>query len=93
MRTGLLMLIGAAALTAGCGEASEQFDTEFDKNFRASCASSAIQGGVPSDIANKACDCSLAKINEKYGTSDKLTMSGEDVQPIMIECMNEAVPQ
>jgi hypothetical protein len=92
MRQSLFTLICAAALTAGCGEATDKFDDAFDKNFSSSCVSSATQGGVPSDIATKACDCSLAKINEQYSTTEKLTLSGEKAQPIMVECLNRAIP-
>jgi hypothetical protein len=91
MKMRLSMLgCAAAALTAGCGEASEKaFNEEFDKNFKSSCVSSATQAGAPADAAEKACDCSLTKINEKYATSEKLTMSGEDAQPIMAECIKQ----
>jgi hypothetical protein len=90
MKTRLSMLVCAGALIAGCGEASEKaFNDEFDKNFRASCVSSATQAGAPAEAAEKACDCSLAKINEKYSATEKLTMSGEDAQPIMAECIQQ----
>jgi hypothetical protein len=87
MRTRLLTLAFAAALTAGCAQADEAFD----KNFAESCVSSATQSNVPAEVAKKACDCTLTKINEKFSTSDKLTMSPEQAQPMMVACLNEAI--
>jgi hypothetical protein len=87
MRKSLPTLIAAAALIAGCGQADEAFD----KNFAESCVSSATEAGVPAAVAGKVCDCTLTKINEKFSTSEKLTMSPQDAQPMMVACMNEAM--
>ena len=90
MRKSLLMLTCAAALTAGCGQASEQFNGEFDKKFRESCISAAVGRGAPEAAVTKVCDCTLAGIDAKFSRSEKMTLSAEQAQPITAECMKKA---
>jgi hypothetical protein len=84
----LIAALFLATPLAACGQASnEQFDKQFGDNFRTSCSSTAANAGVPGDIAGKVCDCSLSKVNEKYPGAEKLALSGDDVMPILTECM------
>jgi hypothetical protein len=86
-----LFAISMAALAGGCGQANEDaFNREFDSNFRSSCVSSAVGSGAPQAVAEQVCDCTLAGINEKFGMTDKMTMSPEQARPIMDECMTKA---
>jgi hypothetical protein len=94
MRGRLYALAGLATLTGGCGGSTEEaFNREFDKNFAASCTSSAVAGGIPEAAATEACNCALEGINEKFSMTEKMTMSGEEAQPIMAECVSKVVQQ
>jgi len=42
----------------------ENFQQSFDKSFRESCRTEAIKKGAPQKIAEKYCDCTLAKFKE-----------------------------
>jgi len=89
-----LLTLSLPVLAGACGQAGEDaFNREFDANFRASCVSSAVKGGVAEAIATQTCTCTLAGINEKFSTADKMAMSPEQAQPIMAECVNKAVQQ
>jgi hypothetical protein len=86
-----LVVLSAAVMMAGCGQASEDaFNDSFDENFVSSCLSSATGAGVPNDQAQQACDCGLAEINDKYSMTEKITLSDEQVQPIAERCFAEA---
>lgn len=88
MRGNLLALLCLALPLAACGQKSEQaFSEKFDQNFVASCVGSATRTGVPQDIAGKVCGCTIAGINKKYSARDKLTMSEQQANPIMAECL------
>lgn len=94
MRQRLIVLGGLAALLAGCGKATDEaFNREFDKNFSSSCVSSAVAGGVPAAAASAACDCALKGINEKYSTTEKVSLDPEQVRPIMTQCMAKVAQQ
>jgi hypothetical protein len=87
-----LFAFSVIALAGGCGQANEEaFNREFDSNFRSSCVSSAVGSGAAEALATQICDCTLAGINEKFGMTDKMTMSPEQARPIMDECMTKAV--
>jgi hypothetical protein len=83
--------LGAAlALLAGCDAATEAGEAEFDREFIQSCNSSATAGGtIPAEVAEAYCDCALTKINEQYSGTDKLGLTPEQAQPIMLQCFSE----
>jgi hypothetical protein len=84
----------AVALSTGCGEASEQAINEnFDESFLSNCTSSATGGGMAAELADAACDCALAGINEKYSASEKLTLTNEQATPIAEKCLATVVEQ
>lgn len=83
-----LALVCLTALITACGQKSEQaFSEKFDQNFVSSCVGSATRTGVPQDIAGKVCGCTIAGINKKYSARDKLTLSEDQANPIMAECL------
>ena len=92
MRKTWLALICLPALVGGCGQASEAADKAFDENFRASCIAAAGGGTIAPELAAQACDCALSKINERYSTSEKLTLTDEQAQPIARECFEKVIP-
>ena len=92
MRKKLLMLACLPAFAGGCGQASEAANREFDANFRSSCISAAAGGTIAPELAAEACDCALARINEQYSTSEKLTLTDEQAQPIAVECFEKVIP-
>jgi hypothetical protein len=92
MRGTLFALLCLALPLAGCGKKSEQaFNEKFDQNFVSSCVSSAAKGGVPNDLASKACGCAIAEINKKYSAREKLALSEDQANPIMAECVKRTV--
>jgi hypothetical protein len=91
MRIGLLATVCASGLVAGCGNAEEAFNKQFDESFVSSCVSSAVQGGVPAQIADQACGCALTGINEKFSAAEKMTISEEQAGPIMQACLEQTV--
>jgi len=92
MRNRLLALC-LVALAGGCGQADDAFNKEFDANFRASCIAAASKGGKPEALVAQVCDCTLAGINTKFSTADKMTLTSEQAQPIATECLTKAVQQ
>ena len=92
MPRGLIVALCLASVAGGCGQETEAaFDAQFDETFRSSCVSAATQGGAPAQVATRACDCTLAKINAKYDAQAKVNLSQEQAQPIVDECLAEAV--
>ena len=92
MRKTMLMLACLAAV-GGCGQAAEEAaNKEFDENFVSSCNAAAAGGRLSPELAAQACDCALAKINERYSTAEKLILSDEQAQPIAAECFAEVAP-
>ena len=89
MRKTLLALTCLSAVLGGCSQAEDAANREFDTQFRANCIAAATGGQLPAPLVEKACDCALAKINEQYGTSDKLTLTNEQAQPIAAQCLAE----
>jgi hypothetical protein len=88
----MLALVCVSGLVTGCDQASEAASRQFDEQFRTNCISAASGGQLPQDLVAKACDCALAKINERYGTAEKLTLTNEQAQPIAAECLAEVKP-
>jgi hypothetical protein len=86
----LFAVLIAVALSTGCGEATEQ---AIDESFLANCKSSATGGGMAAELADTACDCALAGINEKYSASEKLTMTNEQAMPIAEKCLATVMEQ
>ena len=89
MRKSMLTLVCLSAIASGCGQAEEAADTAFDENFRSSCVSAASGGLLAANLVEKACDCALTRINEKYHGTDKLTLTSEQAQPIAQQCLEE----
>jgi len=94
MRKKLFVMMCLSTAAAGCGQASEEnLNEQFDDNFRSSCISSATAGGaLTTELATQASDCALATINERYSTSEKLTLTDEQAQPIAMECFQKVMP-
>ncbi|MET0251402.1 MAG: hypothetical protein ABW203_04410 [Novosphingobium sp.] len=91
MRTAVITAAFLAALLGGCGDAMKKAETAFDDNFRSSCLSAAEKGGAPAEVAQKACDCTLGKINEKYSGTEKLSLSADKLMPLMNACAQSMV--
>lgn len=51
-------------LLTGCGSMKEGFEKGFDKSFAESCRAEAMKKGAEQKIADKYCDCALAKFKE-----------------------------
>ena len=86
----VLLVVVATAFASGCGKADQAaLDKEFDTNFRASCVSAAVRGTTEA-IATQMYDCTLAGINAKFSTAEKLALTAEQAQPITDECMRKA---
>jgi len=88
----LIALICLATALGGCGQAEEAADKAFDDNFRSSCITAATGGRLTADLVTQACDCALAKINERYSTSEKLALTDAQAQPIAMECFASVAP-
>jgi hypothetical protein len=56
--------IGLAVFLTGCGSFQKGFDQSFDKSFRESCRASAVKQGASQALADKYCECTLAKFKE-----------------------------
>ena len=88
MRGKLFAMACLALPLAACGQKSEQaFNAKFDQNFVTSCVSSAAKTGVPNDLAGKVCGCAIVAIDKKYSATEKLTLSEDQANPIMAECV------
>jgi hypothetical protein len=90
MRQALVMMIALGAL-GGCGSAKQAFDENFDKSFRESCVSAAVDKGAPMPIADQTCGCALRKINEQFDAAQKSTLGDDKLRPIMNECVKSVV--
>jgi hypothetical protein len=91
MKAKLLAVIGTATLLAACGQTTEAASNAFDTSFAESCKAAAVEGGVPTGTADTLCTCGLRKINEQYSATEKLSLSNEQVQPLVQECLAEVV--
>ena len=89
MRKTILALAGLSCLLGGCGQAGDAADRQFAETFRSNCISSATGGQLSADLVEKACDCALAKIEERYSTTEKLALTNEQAGPIAMECLAE----
>ena len=92
MRKTMLALAGLSGLVGGCGQAGDAADRQFAETFRANCISSATGGQLTADLVEKACDCALGKIEERYSTTEKLALTNEQAGPIAMECLAEVRP-
>ena len=90
MRRTLFAFTILAALS-GCGEAKKVFDDSYDKKFRESCISSGTTSGAPPAVAKQVCDCTMDKINQRFSTTEKMSVPDEKLQPIMNECVKSVV--
>ena len=59
----LMLLMAAALLLGGC-TAVDAFKQSFDSSFRTSCVASATKNGAAKEVAEKYCECALAKFKE-----------------------------
>jgi hypothetical protein len=48
----------------GCGSMKQNFQENFDKSFKESCRTEAMKNGANQKVAEKYCDCTLAKFKE-----------------------------
>ena len=92
MRKTMLVLTCLSGLAAGCDQASDAADQQFAESFRTNCISSATGGQLSPDLVEKACDCALGKIEERYSTAEKLALTNEQAGPIAMECLAEVRP-
>jgi hypothetical protein len=51
-------------LLTGCGSMKEGFEKGFDKSFAESCRTETMKSGADQKLADKYCDCALAKFKE-----------------------------
>jgi hypothetical protein len=90
--TKALLALAAFAVLGGCGEKNEKtFNESFDRGFRESCVTAAGKSGAPVGIVGKVCDCAVTAIDAKYSTTEKLTLSDKELNPIMTQCVNSVV--
>jgi len=92
MRKTMFALVCLSSLVGGCDQATDAASREYDVQFRAACISAATGGQLAQDLVVKACDCAIAKINERYSVADKLTLTDQQAQPIAAECLAEVRP-
>lgn len=64
MRSSLAVGIVFLLTCSGCGSIKENFEKNFDKSFKESCRDGAVKKGASQKIADKYCDCALAKFKE-----------------------------
>ena len=89
MRGKLAISLMAVALS-GCGQADQAINDSFDREFSESCVASA-RGGLTEELATKACDCALARINEQYSATEKIALTDEQAMPIAQQCFAEVM--
>ena len=85
-----IIVLGLSLVLAACGQAN---DAAYDAAFTESCKSSAMAAGVPEADATSLCGCALAKVNDRFSATEKLTLSDEQAQPIVAECLAERMQQ
>ncbi len=89
----LLSILASVAL-AGCGEANDQsFAESFDRSMVSSCIESSTKGGVPQDIANRICECAKVEVNKRFSMAEKISLSDQNVEIVMTECVKQVMPQ
>ena len=54
----------AFVVLTGCSSFQQGFNKGFDKSFRESCLNGALKKGADKTVAEKYCDCALAKFKE-----------------------------
>ncbi len=89
-----IILLGAAGLLVGCGEAKQGFDdgfnTKFHESFVKSCVKSATQSGAAQAVADKVCACASDKIKDRYSVKEKMGLKTEQILPLVQECRGSA---
>ena len=85
------LAIASLALLGGCDAAKKSFDESYDRKFRDSCIASATKGGAPAPAAKQVCDCTMDRINQRFSTTEKMSVPEEKLQPIMNECVKGVV--
>ena len=85
-----IMVLGAAGLLAGCGEAKQGFDdgfnTKFHESFVESCVSSAVQSGTAKDVATRICNCASDEVKKRFSVREKMSLKNEQLTPIVQRC-------
>lgn len=90
MRKALLVGIALAALS-GCGSAQQAASEDFDRSFRESCVSAAVEKGVAMPEADQTCGCAVRTINERFDAAQKAALGDDKLRPIMNECVKSVV--
>ncbi len=90
----MILLLGAAGLLGGCGEAKQGFDDSFNAKFHesfvSSCVKSATQAGAEAAVADKVCACASGKIKERFSVKEKMSLKNEQILPLVQECRGSA---
>jgi len=73
--------IGGWLLYRGFSTPGSPIQKSFDKNFLSSCQTEAIKKGVTQEIAQKYCECALAKFRETKSMDQATTFCAAQVQP------------
>ncbi len=61
---GRQIALAAVLVLCGCGTISSGFVNGFDNGFRQSCLEGATKKGAPKEVAQRYCECALAKFKE-----------------------------
>ena len=64
MRVPLAAGIVLVLICSGCESFQAGFQESFDKNFKESCRTESVKKGASQKVAEKYCDCALAKFKE-----------------------------
>lgn len=64
MRFALAAIIALILTCSACDSMTQTFSENFDKSFKESCRTGAMKKGASQQVADKYCDCALAKFKE-----------------------------
>jgi hypothetical protein len=87
----LIAIVCLAPFLSGCGKSEQAFNDKFDANFRSSCIASATKSGASTELARRVCNCAVTEIDRSYSARQKLTLSNDQADPIMVECLRKTV--
>jgi hypothetical protein len=59
----------------------ESFQKSFDKSFKESCRSESIKKGASQQVADKYCDCALAKFKETKSMDQAAKACVAEIKP------------